>query len=302
MSVILDVILDCLQDNWLMFPLLYIAYCILEIFERKYSEIPDSIFFGLQKFGPLIGAAFGLIPQCGFAIIAAMLYLQKNITLGTLIAVMIATSDEAIPIMISNPSMYKDLIVLLILKFIIGTVAGYVVDKVIFPHQNIIEIEEVDDDEPEDDEEEAVEGEQQQNTGAACPCCMPQYPFYLSALIRSAKIFAFIFLTSIIVSLGIEWLGEETLQSLLLRDSFFQPFISALLGFIPNCAITAVLAELYMLDALSFGSLLAGLITNAGLALVCLIRYGDDKKDTARVAVITYIVAIVAGIIVNLVI
>ncbi len=243
MSVILDVILDCLQDNWLMFPLLYIAYCILEIFERKYSEIPDSIFFGLQKFGPLIGAAFGLIPQCGFAIIAAMLYLQKNITLGTLIAVMIATSDEAIPIMISNPSMYKDLIVLLILKFIIGTVAGYVVDKVIFPHQNIIEIEEVDDDELEEDEEEAVEGEQQQNTGAACPCCMPQYPFYLSALIRSAKIFAFIFLTSIIVSLGIEWLGEETLQSLLLRDSFFQPFISALLGFIPNCAITAVLGE-----------------------------------------------------------
>ncbi len=301
MSVILDVILDCLQDNWLMFPLLYIAYCILEIFERKYSEIPDSIFFGLQKFGPLIGAAFGLIPQCGFAIIAAMLYLQKNITLGTLIAVIVATSDEAIPIMISNPSMYKDLIVLLILKFIIGTIAGYIVDKVIFPHQKIIEIEEVDDDEEYEDEQED-ESDQSQNTGATCPCCLPQYPFYISALIRSAKIFAFIFLTSVIVSLGIEWLGEEALQSLLLRDSFFQPFISALLGFIPNCAITAVLAELYMVNALSFGSLLAGLITNAGLALVCLIRYGDDKKDTARVAVITYIVAVAAGLIVNLVI
>ena len=96
----MEIFLEIIHDTWIMLPLLYITYCILEIFERKETS-DDSMFYSLQKYGPLFGAILGLIPQCGFSILASMLFLQKNITMGTLIAVMIATSDEAIPVLLS---------------------------------------------------------------------------------------------------------------------------------------------------------------------------------------------------------
>ena len=131
----MDIIIDVIKDSWLMLPLLYVTYCFLEVFERKESD--DSMFFSLQKYGPILGAVLGLIPQCGFSILAAMLYLQNNITLGTLIAVMIATSDEAIPVLICNPAMIPSLIVLMISKFVIAIIVGYLVDYLLFPKQKI---------------------------------------------------------------------------------------------------------------------------------------------------------------------
>ena len=131
----MDIIIDVIKDSWLMLPLLYVTYCFLEVFERKESD--DRMFFSLQKYGPILGAVLGLIPQCGFSILAAMLYLQNNITLGTLIAVMIATSDEAIPVLICNLAMIPSLIVLMISKFVIAIIVGYLVDYLIFPKQKI---------------------------------------------------------------------------------------------------------------------------------------------------------------------
>lgn len=119
----LELILDTIHDTWLMLPLLYITYCILEVFERRQSDESDEkIFFALQRIGPFIGALIGLIPQCGFSVLAAMLFLQRNITLGTLVAVMIATSDEAVPILLSNPELYSTLGFLLLAKFIVALI------------------------------------------------------------------------------------------------------------------------------------------------------------------------------------
>ena len=119
MNFLIDCILDAWHDTWLMLPLLYAAYLIIEYFERKDSK-DDKLFFGLQKYGPLVGALIGLIPQCGFSILAAMLFVQGNITLGTLAAVFIATSDEAIPILLAEPSLFSSLLILLACKFCIG--------------------------------------------------------------------------------------------------------------------------------------------------------------------------------------
>ncbi len=281
----MEIFLEIIHDTWIMLPLLYITYCILEIFERKETS-DDSMFYSLQKYGPLLGAILGLIPQCGFSILASMLFLQKNITMGTLIAVMIATSDEAIPVLLSNPSLFSSLIKLILCKFVIAVTVGYIVDFILVRKQKIIRFETME--EEEDYEED--------DTSNACPCCYTQYPLYISALIRSLKIYIFIFITSLVLTLCIETIGVEKMETILLSKSIFQPFITALFGFIPNCAITVILAQLYTISGISFGSLLAGLITNAGLGLVCLIRYGASKENIVKVFIILYITAVLSGI------
>lgn len=286
--MLLDILLDSLHDTWFTLPLLFITYCILEWFERKQgSGMDEKIFLALQKTGPLIGALVGLIPQCGFGVLAAMLFVQRNITLGTLIAVMAATSDEAIPILVSNPQMYSTLIPIIAGKFVVGAVAGYIVDA-IFRNQKLVTFEPM-------DEEEFEEMEEEEGFDSSCPCCYPEYPWYVSALLRTLKIYAYLFVTSVVLTGLVEFLGEDTLKAILLSNSIFQPLLASLIGFIPNCAATVVLAELYMAGSLSLGSLFAGLVTNAGLALLVLIRYQEDKKVILQVVGILLLTALISG-------
>lgn len=295
MEFLIDILIDCVHDTWAMLPLLFITYCIIEVFERKQTSASDEkIFFGLQRFGPLIGALVGLIPQCGFSVLAAMLFVQRNITLGTLVAVMIATSDEAIPILLSNPELYSTLGFVLIGKFVTGIVVGYLVDFLLRNHQHIIRFEEM---EEEDSEEyDAYDDDQSSAAVNGCNCCYPNYPLPLSALLRSLRIFVFLFVTSFIIGLLMEWSGPQTIKNLLLDHSIFQPILSACIGFIPNCAATVVLAQLYAAGTLSLGSLFSGLVTNSGLALLVLIRYGERRKNLARVILILFLTGVVTGI------
>ncbi len=288
MELIIHVLEHSLSDTWLMLPLLFITYIFLEFFDRKETNSDEKIFFGLQKYGPLVGAVVGLIPQCGFSILAAMLYVQRNITMGTLIAVMIATSDEAIPILLSNPELYSTLGLLIVLKFIIAVAVGYFTDKALFKKQKIVYFDDMEEEDDEEYEEEA---------GSSCPCCYPQYPIPVSALLRALRIYAFIFVTSVVLTLCIEIIGEETLGTILLSKSIFQPVLASIFGFIPNCAITVVLAQLFAAGELQFGSLLAGLITNAGLGLVVLIRYGERKKNIFRIVTVLFVTASLCGMI-----
>lgn len=285
----IDIILDTIHDTLAMLPLLYITYCILEVFERKNTQ-DDKLFFGLQRLGPILGALVGLIPQCGFSILAAMLFVQNNITLGTLVSVMIATSDEAIPILISNPKMYSSLLGILGLKLVIAIIVGLFTDHVLFRNQKILRFEDIEEDY--DDKE----YEEEESSGSSCPCCYPEYPLWISALLRSLKIYVFIFITSFVLTLLIECIGEKTLSMILLQDNLFQPIIAALFGFIPNCAATVVLTQLYTAGELSFGSLLAGLVTNAGLGLIVMIRYEAKKKDILRTMFILFITGVIVGI------
>lgn len=271
MEFFLDILLDALKDTWTMLPLMYIAYVIIEYFQRK-SDGSDAMFWNLQKWGPAFGALLGLLPQCGFSILAAMLFVQRNITLGTMIAVFIATSDEAIPVLISEPAFIPDLGLLLVLKLILAVCVGYFVDKVLFRHQKIILFKDM----PEDEED--MEEEQDDEAAASCPCCYPQYPIWLSALLRTLKIYLFVFLCTLAFSLLIAWIGDEALSKLLLTGTWFQPILASLFGFIPNCAATVILCQLFAAGELSFASLFSGLVTNAGLGLVVLFQYSARKK------------------------
>lgn len=202
MELLLDSILDALHDTWLMLPLLYVVYLFLEYLQRK-NDQNDSFFWNLQKYGPLFGALLGLIPQCGFSILAATLYVSRNITLGTMIAVFIATSDEAVPILISEPKLIPSLGLLLILKFVIAAACGFFIDHVLERHQKIIRFSELADEDElaqEEEDEEAIANSLEEQEAPSCSCCYPQYPLWLSALLRSAKIWLFIFLFSIVMN------------------------------------------------------------------------------------------------------
>lgn len=270
MDFLIDCLLDAIHDTWAMIPIMYIAYVIIEYFQRK-SDQEDGMFWNLQKYGPAFGALLGLLPQCGFSILAAMLYVQKNITLGTMVAVFIATSDEAIPVLLANPQMLPSLGLLLVCKLILAVVVGFLVDRVIFPHQKIIRFQDLPD-EGETEEEDDLE------ESASCPCCYPQYNMWISALLRTIKIYFFVFVVTLLFNLLLGWIGEERLSALLLQGSVLQPLISSLFGFIPNCAATVILCQLFMAGELSFASLFGGLVSNAGLGLVVLFQYAADRR------------------------
>lgn len=284
MEFLLHTLEHTIQDTWTMFPLLLVTYLILELIERRGTNQDEKIFLSLQKYGPVLGALVGLIPQCGFSILGAMLYLQRNISLGTLIALFIATSDEAIPILLSEPDLYSTLGYLLICKFVLAIVVGWIVDHVLYRNQKIMMLEKVEDDE--EDEEDSI---------SSCPCCYVQYPFYISALLRSLKIYIFLFLTSFALTILVDWISSDTLSMLLLSNSIFQPILSGIFGFIPNCAATVILSSLYVGGQLSFGALLSGLVTNSGLGLAVLLRYSEKRDLILKVVAILLFSAILSG-------
>lgn len=286
-----EIIMDTIHDTYLMFPLLFITYFIIEYANQKESK-QQPLFLAMQKYGVIVGAFVGLIPQCGFSIIAAMLYLQKNITLGTMISVFIATSDEAIPVLLANPSLYKDMVVILALKVVLAISVGYFVDKVLLSKHtqgkqvlNAVNLHEA----------HCVEDKE-----GACTCHDSHRSVATNAFLRSIKIFLFLFLTTLVINVVIALIGEQNLHQVLLSDSLWQPFIAALFGFIPNCAATVVLTQLYVGGGISFASLFAGLVSNAGLGLVVLVCYKASKKDILRVVGLLYISAILAGLMLQL--
>lgn len=290
--MIMAILKDTVHDTILMLPLLFLAYMIIEYFDRRDSD-DDRLFISLQKYGPIVGAFVGVIPQCGFSIIAAMLFMSKNITMGTLLAVFIATSDEAIPILLANPELYSSLLLIIIAKVMLAIMVGYLVDKVLLPKQKLHLFSDMEEEEMDDVEEDL-------GNGNACPCCYTQYSLPISAFLRSLKIFGFLFLTTLILNILMSTIGEATLAKVLLSGSIFQLILAALFGFIPNCAASVVLTQLYVAKTVSFASLTAGLISNAGLGLVVLIRYKTDRKELLQIVCILFSAAVIAGILLQL--
>lgn len=266
----MDIIIDTIKDTYTMIPILFIMYVFLEYIEQKENNHYQKY---LITYGPLLGALLGIIPQCGFGVIASLLFLEKKITLGTLISVFIATSDEAIPVLLTYPQLYSSLIAILCIKMIAGMIIGYLVDY-LFPHIHFT----------------FHQSNEKHDHHHSIP---------LEALIRALKIYAFIFITNVLLSLLIETIGEQQLSNILLQKSILQPAMSALFGFIPNCASSVILTQLYIKNILSFSSLIAGLITNAGLGLLILIKHRLDSKTLCLICFILFISAITVNLIIQ---
>ena len=259
----MDILLDTLKDTYLVIPVLFIMYLCLEYFEHKQDHYSYDLY--LHKYGPLLGALLGMIPQCGFGVLASVLFIENKITLGTLISVFIATSDEAIPLLLTNPHMYSSLISIILLKLIIGIIAGYIIDFLFKKETYQYDI-------------------QTYHSHSHSPI--------VEALKRTFKIYFFIFIVNLILSYFIETIGTDSLSTILMDRSMIQPIVSALFGFIPNCAASVILTRLYMNQVLSFASLLAGLITNAGLGILALIQNKVEIKIILKICLILLIVSL----------
>ena len=254
-------------------PFLFLAYLLMEFIEHKASEKMESTLGKVGKGGPFIGSLLGCIPQCGFSATAANLYTAGIVTEGTLIAVFLATSDEAIPILIATPSAYGSIWKLLVSKIIIGIVIGVGIDIAL----KLLKINK-------------VSVDMCENCG-----CEEESGILKPALIHTLKTTLFFFIVNIVLEYAIFFIGMDNLNKLLLSGSYAQPFITALLGLIPNCAISTAITQLYIEGSLSFGAALSGLCSGAGVGIAILIKTNPIKKENLRIILTMYVSSALIG-------
>lgn len=277
-----DIILDTLLDSVKMLPFLFGAYLLIEFLEHKASDKLQNALSKSGNHGIVVGAILGTVPQCGFSVAAANLYSGKVITLGTLIAVFISTSDEAIPVLLSSPGNAGVLLKLIIAKIVIALIAGFLVDFV-------LKARHVQENEPE-----------LQDHNVLCHHCGCEHGIIRSAIKHTVSIFLFILLVSFVLNGLITWIGQDTISKVLLTDSVFQPFIAALIGLIPNCAASVMLVQLFLAGSLSFGSVVAGLCTGAGIGLAVLFRANRNWKKNLLILLLLYGIGSISGLMIHL--
>lgn len=273
MVYVLDAILDGVIDTVKIVPFLFISFFIIEILEHKLNSNKKLEKAG--KLGPLFGSLLGIVPQCGIASIATNLYVTGIISVGTLISVFLSTSDEMIPILLSETVSLKFIFIVLAIKFLIGVASGFVIDLFY----------------------------QKKNTEDYSLCeeehCHCEEHIFISALKHTVNISLFILVVNILLNLIFSYGLEDLLSNLLLSDSIFSPFITSLIGLIPNCASSIIITKLYLVSSISFGSLIAGLLANSGIALIILAKTNKNKKENLVIILLTYLIGVLVGIILN---
>lgn len=271
----IDVIIDTLIDGFKLLPFLFVAFLIIEFIEHKLDSA--KIVKKAGKFGPIVGSLLGAFPQCGFSVLGTNLYATRIITLGTLISIYLSTSDEMIPIMISQNIDIIIIIKILIFKVIVGMICGIIIDLLV-KKTDKLEIKHCCKEEH-------------------CDC---EHGIFKSALKHTLSILLFIIVVSFLINTYLYILGEESLSRLFLKNSIFSPFISSLVGLIPNCASSVAITELYLNNAISFGALLSGLLTGSGVGILVLFKTNKNLKENIKILLIIYFIGVISGIIVDL--
>lgn len=303
-AYLFDVFLDALTDSAKMLPPLFIIFIGVELIEYKYA---NNIREAVQKagvFGPAIGAVTGSFPQCGISVVASALYTQRLITIGTLLAVYLSTSDEAIPVILSQPEKAKIIVPLIITKIIIALIGGYAVDFVLKKSNketlaHIKAYAEGSDNEYHNHdiilEEKACCGH------SASPSSIEFNPkeIILHPIIHTVKVFIFIFSVSFAINFAIAQMGDETFEKVFLIHSAFQPFLVALFGLIPNCAASVAITMLYLKGVITYGSVIAGLCASGGVGLLVLFKEEKDKKNVLIILLLLFGISVSAGYIIQ---
>jgi len=279
-----DWIKDALTDSFNILPFLLFIFILIELFEFYFMDRLHKVVERSKKFGPVIGGFAALIPQCGFSVIASSLYVRRLISRGTLLAVYLATSDEAIPVLMSEPDKAYLIVPILGVKFFIGITAGYLVD--FFVKSSPVRTE------PHQEHEEILEHEH----GCCSHSITRQSNIFLHPVLHTLHVFAFILLITLALNYIVFMMGgEEQLGHYFLTSTIWQPVIAAFIGLIPNCAVSVAITLLYMKGLFSFASVVSGLLSGAGLGLLVLFRK-NGIKDTATTVGLLLGISIFSGI------
>lgn len=274
-----DIVTDSFFDTLNLVPFLFIAYLILEFVEHTSQKNMVNIIKKSNKYGPLFGAICGLFPHCGFSAVASSFYSTRVITIGTLFAVFIATSDEMVPIFLSEGISLEFIFELLSIKFICAFVVGFVLDFIFKKKKQNIKIKEFCD----------------------CSHCHCGENILYSAFEHTVKIIFLIFIVSFIFGSLVEGIGEEKISMLLSDHFIFSKFIVTGIGLIPNCAASVILSKLYLNGAISVSSLLSGLLVGAGVGLVVLFKMNKDMKENLKILGMLYAIGVILGFILELI-
>lgn len=272
----LDSILDALLDTAKLLPFLFLTYLAMEYLEHKAGQKAESLVKKAGGFGPVIGGALGIVPQCGFSAAASNLYAGRVISLGTLIAIYLSTSDEMLPILISEKASVVLIAELLLAKAVIGMIVGLIIDflmrrKGVQEHEHIHEI---------------CEHEH-------CHC---EKGILRSALSHTVQIAFFVLLITFALNLILFFVGEDALANLILNRPVLGPVLAGLVGLIPNCAGSVVITQLYLEGVISIGAAMAGLLTGSGVGLLVLFRVNHDRKENLRILGLLYSIGVLVGI------
>ncbi len=265
------------MDSLRLLPFLFVTYLVMEYLEHKTGSKMQEAIRRADRSGPVIGGILGIFPQCGFSAAASNLYAGRIITVGTLMAIFLSTSDEMLPILISENAGVPMIAKILAVKVVTAVAAGFVIDFIFRRKENDMQIEHL--------------CEQHH-----CHC---ENGIWKSALHHALEIFVYILLISLALNLVIAWIGEDVLGSLILNRPVIGPMVAGLVGLIPNCAASVIITKLYLGGVLSAGGMMAGLLAGTGVGVLVLLRVNDDRRENLRLIGLLYVTGVLAGMLIE---
>ncbi len=272
-----EVIKDTLVDSLKLLPFLWLTFLLLEMIEHKYQKKAQKIIENAGRFGPILGGIFGVVPQCGFSVVATNFYVTRIISLGTLISIYLSTSDEMLPILLAKKSSSSLIFSILGLKVVIGILSGIIIDF-FFQRTKENKLKELCNQEH-------------------CHC---EKGIFSSSLNHTLNTILFILITTFFINLIMHYGLEDYLKGIFHQNSIFTPFLASLIGLIPSCASSIILTELYLNKILSFSSLIAGLLTGSGVALLVLFKNNKDLQENLKILILIYSIGTISGMILTI--
>ena len=283
MHELIHIIEHTLADSLKLVPFLFLTYLVMEYLEHKAGDKVAKFVNKAGKWGPVAGGIAGAVPQCGFSAAASNLYAGRIISLGTLIAIYLSTSDEMLPIMISEQQPIALILKILLVKIGIGVVAGFLIDVLFFSRR------------PQEDSHDHIHEICEHEN---CRC---EEGVLRSAVSHTLQITLFIILITFVLNLFLEFGGEDILERLVLDRPVLGPVLAGIVGLVPNCAASVAITQLYLSGALGIGSMMAGLLTGSGVGLLVLFRVNHNRKENLSILGLVYLIGVAAGILIELI-
>ena len=271
-----------ITDTLPMIPFLFLSYLLMEWLEHRASDKMTRTIRKSGKAGPLIGGLLGVLPQCGFSASMTSLYAGKVVSLGTLLAVFLSTSDEMLPILISESVGTGEILKILGIKVGVAVVVGFLIDRIVFRNE--------------------LPQEHHYHIHSLCEHehCRCEEGIIRSAIRHTLQIAAFVFVVNLAMSLVVALIGEDVIKGVIFNKPILGEALAGLVGLIPNCASSVVITELYLQGVLSFGAMMSGLLVGSGIGILVLFRVNQNLRENLTIVGLLYAIGVLSGILLGL--